>query len=85
MNEDLYKAALDVASRLRAAGQKVDLVLEPKKTKWVFKYANRIGAKYSAIIGSQEFENGEVAIKNLEASEQESVKIAELAEWVDKQ
>jgi len=85
MDEDLYKPSLDVASRLRAAGQKVDLILEPKKTKWVMKYANRIGAKYCAIIGSQEFENGEVAIKNLEAGEQESVKIAELAEWVDKQ
>ncbi|CAJ1892106.1 unnamed protein product [Cylindrotheca closterium] len=85
MNEDLYKASLDVASKLRAAGQKVDLILEPKKTKWVMKHANRIGAKYCAIIGSQEFENGEVAIKNLEASEQESVKIAELEEWVSKQ
>lgn len=85
MNEDLYKASLDVASKLRAAGQKVDLVLEPKKTKWVMKYANRIGAKYCAIIGSQEFENGEVSIKNLEVGEQESVKIAELADWVDKQ
>ncbi|KAL3943933.1 MAG: hypothetical protein SGBAC_002010 [Bacillariaceae sp.] len=85
MNEDLYKASLDVASKLRAAGQKVDLVLEPKKTKWVMKYANRIGAKYCAIIGSQEFENGEVSIKNLEVGEQESVKIAQLADWVDKQ
>lgn len=85
MSDDLYKASLDVASKLREAGQKVDLVLESKKTKWVLKYADRIGAKYCAIIGSQELENGEVAIKNLDAGDQENVKIAELADWVKNQ
>lgn len=85
MSEDLYGPSLDVASRLRDAGQKVDLILESKKTKWVLKHAHRIGAKYCAIIGSQEFEAGEVAIKNLEAGEQETVKVEQLGDWVNEQ
>jgi histidyl-tRNA synthetase len=85
MSEDLYVAAIDVASRLREAGHKVDLILEPKKTKWVFKHADRIGAKYCAIIGSKEYENGEVAIKDLTAGEQSNVSIEGLGDWVQSQ
>jgi histidyl-tRNA synthetase len=85
MSEDLYPAALNVATKLREAGQSVDLVLENKKTKWVFKHADRIGAKYCAVIGSQEFENGEVAIKNLAAGEQLTISVDSLAAWVKEQ
>jgi histidyl-tRNA synthetase len=85
MTEDLYPAALNVASKLREAGQTVDLVLEKKKTKWVFKHADRIGAKYCAIIGSQEFENGEVSIKDLMGGEQQNVSVEGLADWVSGQ
>ena len=74
-----------ITNRLRAAGQKVDLILEKKKTKWVFKHADRIGAQYCAIIGSQEFENGEVAIKDLAAGEQKTVSLDDLDEWVKSQ
>merc|ERR1712226_424792 len=44
MNQDLYNAATKVATTLRKSGQSVDVVLENKKTKWVFKHADRIGA-----------------------------------------
>lgn len=85
MGADLYPAALNVATKLREAGQKVDLILEDRKTKWVFKHADRIGAKYCAIIGSKEFENGEVAVKDLSAGEQETIKIDNLSDWVASQ
>ena len=85
MGSDIYPAAVRVATQLREAGQRVDLILENKKTKWVFKHADRIGAKYCAVIGSQEYENGEVSIKNLAAGDQASVKIDSLAEWVEQQ
>mmetsp|Transcript_23906 Transcript_23906/g.56478 ORF Transcript_23906/g.56478 Transcript_23906/m.56478 type:complete len:551 (-) Transcript_23906:45-1697(-) len=84
MSPDLYPAAVEVATVLRQAGQSVDLVLEKKKTKWVFKHADRLGAKYCAIIGSDEFANGEVSIKDLEGGEQETVAVKELTSWVEK-
>lgn len=37
MDEDLRPAACGVAARLRKSGRTVDLILEPKKMKQVFK------------------------------------------------
>ena len=37
MDEGLRGHAAGIAQRLRRAGRRVDLVLEPKKMKWVFK------------------------------------------------
>jgi len=83
MNQDLYKAAIDVASKLRVAGQNVDVVLEKKKPKWVFKHADRIGANYCVIVAPSEFEEGAVSIKDLTVGEQTTVPIESLASWVE--
>lgn len=85
MSKELYPAAIKAATALRRAGQSVDVVLEDKKSKWVFKHADRIGAKFCVIVGVDEYANGEVAIKNLEVGAQETVKIDALAEWAEKQ
>jgi histidyl-tRNA synthetase len=84
MGPDLYNAAINVATKLRQLGQNVELVLEKnKKSKWVFKHADRLGAKYCAIIGTEEFENEQVAIKNLQDGEQSKISINELSKWVE--
>jgi len=84
MGADLYPAAIDVASKLRDSGQNVELVLEKtKKAKWVFKHADRLGAKYCAIIGTEEFENKQVNIKNLADGEQTKVLVEGLSAWVE--
>jgi len=81
--EDYHAKAIAVASTLRAAGQNVELVLDKtKKMKWVFKHADRLHAKYCAIIGSEEFTNNEVAMKDLESGAQEKISITDLASWV---
>merc|ERR1712127_510521 len=81
MNSDLYDSAISVATKLRKAGQKVDVVLEKKKTKWVFKHADRIKSKYVVIVAPDEFANGEVSVKDLSLGEQNTVKIEDLGEW----
>mmetsp|Transcript_21678 Transcript_21678/g.28039 ORF Transcript_21678/g.28039 Transcript_21678/m.28039 type:complete len:505 (-) Transcript_21678:43-1557(-) len=81
MTDDLYGSALKVASKLREAGLSVDIILENKKAKWVFKHADRIGAKYCVVVGAEEYAKGEVSIKDLSEGKQESVKIEALAEW----
>jgi len=78
---DLYGAGIGAATALRAAGASVDVVLEKKKAKWVFKHADRIGAKYVFIIGKDEYERGEVSVKDLGNGEQELVAMDNLAEW----
>jgi len=84
--EDYHAKAIQVASTLRTAGQNVELVLDKsKKMKWVFKHADRLHAKYCAIIGSEEFTNGEVAMKNLNSGAQTKIPITDLASWVEKE
>ena len=85
MSKDFYPAAIQASTILRKAGQAVDVVLEDKKSKWVFKHADRIGAKFCAIIGADEYANGAVAIKNLREGTQETVIYSALAEWAKKQ
>jgi len=41
MDETLRPEACGIAAQLRAAGRRVDLVLQAKKMKWVFKTAER--------------------------------------------
>jgi histidyl-tRNA synthetase len=81
MSPDLYGVAVDVASRLRAAGQSVDVVLDNKKPKWVFKHADRLGARYCVVVGADEYANGQVAVKNLGQGSQVVVSIEGLGEW----
>lgn len=81
MNEDLYAYAVTAASTLRKAGQSVDVVLEKKKPKWVFKHADRLGARFCLVVGADEYENREVSIKDLSAGEQKSIPVDDLAAW----
>jgi histidyl-tRNA synthetase len=83
MSPDLYRVALEAAGVLRENGQSVDVILDAKKPKWVFKHADRLGARFCLIVGSQEYDNGDVSIKDLANGEQSSVKLAELAGWVN--
>jgi len=81
MNPDLYPAAIQAASALRKAGQNVDVVLEKKKPKWVFKYADRIKVDHVVLVAPDEWENGEVSIKNMAEGGQSPVKVDALADW----
>lgn len=85
MNTDLYGDAIKVATKLREAGQSVDVVLENKKTKWVFKHADRLQSRFVVIVAPDELANGEVSIKTLETGDQSSVRIEELRSWVESQ
>lgn len=81
MNSDLQGAAIEIATLLRKEGQSVDIVLEKKKPKWVFKHADRLQATNVAFVAPDEYANGEVSMKNLETGEQSPIKIDSLSEW----
>jgi histidyl-tRNA synthetase len=71
-----------VATRLRKAGQQVDLILEAKKAKWVFKYSDRIQSKYCWIVGADEYAQGEASVKNLATGDQENIQLDAITKWV---
>lgn len=78
LDPDLQGAASRVATILREKGQTVDLVLENKPLKWVFKRATRINAQRLILVGSSEWQRGMVGVKDLSSGEQREVKLDEL-------
>ncbi|GFZ15802.1 histidyl-tRNA synthetase 1 [Actinidia rufa] len=78
LDPDLQGAAASVATILRGKGQSVDLVLENKPLKWVFKRAARINACRLILVGSSEWQKGEVRVKNLSTGEQYEIKVDKL-------
>ena len=73
MDESLRGAAMEVSSKLREEGRTVDLVLEPKKMKWVLKHAERTGADRLVMVMPAEWESGKVRIKDLQTGEESDI------------
>ena len=78
ISEDLRLAAMLVASKLRASGRSVDLVLEDKRMKWAFRHAERTGAQRLVMLMPEEWAAGNVRIKDLETSEETDVAVGDL-------
>ncbi|KAL5546122.1 hypothetical protein UlMin_005809 [Ulmus minor] len=78
LDPDLQGAAAKVATILREKGKSVDLVLENKPLKWVFKRAARINADRLILVGSSEWQRGMVGVKILSSGEQSEIKLDEL-------
>ena len=78
MGTELRGAAMQVAAKLRSAGRSVDLVLEDKKMKWVFKHAERCGATRLVMVMPDEWAEGKVRIKDLDNGEESTVAMEDL-------
>jgi len=69
-DEERQIASLKLATDLRNAGLKVVLYPEATKLGKQFKYADRIGARVTLVLGPDETEKGQLAVKNLFSGEQ---------------
>ena len=78
MGTELRGAAMQVAAKLRSAGRTVDLILEDKKMKWVFKHAERCGATRLVMVMPDEWAEGKVRIKDLDTGEESTVAMKDL-------
>ncbi|KAK8546301.1 hypothetical protein V6N12_027094 [Hibiscus sabdariffa] len=78
LDHDLQGVAATVATKLRDKGLSVDLVLENKPLKWVFKRAARIKAQRLILVGNTEWQKGMVVVKVLSSGEQYEIKLDEL-------
>jgi histidyl-tRNA synthetase len=76
-DEKLRNAAQKVIRRLRDAGFSVDHALSPMKMDKQFAAASALGAKFAVIIGD-EWNAGEVSVKNLQTRAQERVRFDDL-------
>ncbi len=71
--------ALDLLHELRGRGIRADMDTRERNLKGQMKYANKLGAAYTAVIGGDEIASGEITLKNMSTSEQIKVKREDLA------
>lgn len=82
MGENGLLRAQALAFALRKAGVKADCDTVERSVKAQMKYANKIGAKYSVILGDSELESGKVQLKEMETGEAVEVPLEKLEEIV---
>ena len=75
-------ASLCAVNALRGSGISAELYPDSAKMKKQMEYANRRAIPYVAIIGSNELEQGVVTLKNMTTGEQNTVAVANLAEYI---
>ena len=73
LGDDARLAALKLAKELRESGKKVIMDVSGRNLKNQFKYADRQGAAYTAVIGEDELARGVVQLKNMKESTQKEV------------
>ena len=78
LNPDLRNVAVKVAASLRDSNRTVDLVLEDKKMKWVFKHAERIGAKRLVLVAPDEWTRKKIKVKDLETGEESEISLGDI-------
>jgi histidyl-tRNA synthetase len=83
-NESSLDDAIRLARDLRNNGLRVDLYPQVDKLGKQFKYAAEKRIRFVALIGDDEREKGEVAIKNIESAEQRNIKRQSVGEELRK-
>ena len=74
--------SLRLAAELRREGIRAEVYPEPDKLGKQMKYAAAKGIPYAAVLGGDEINRGEVAIKNLGTGEQTTVARVQLGDWL---
>jgi len=83
VNEDEKKYATYLAQELRMAGFIVDTEYTGRALKGQFKQADRLNAKYIAILNSEDLDNNEIKIKNNKTKEEEIISLDVLIYYLD--
>ncbi len=81
MNDECRQKAFALAIALRKAGIFAEIDHLGRSIKAQFKYADKIGAKYVAVLGESELESGKVSVKNMADGNSESVTFDELVAY----
>lgn len=78
MDKDCRQKAFEMATTLRKAGIFAEIDHMERSIKAQFKYADKIGAQYVAVIGGNELAEGKANVKCMATGESESVAFADM-------
>ena len=73
MDDECRKKAFEIATKLRRAGIIAEIDYMERSVKAQFKYADKIHAKFVAVIGGNELLDGVMSVKNMSTGESEKV------------
>ena len=79
LGKEAKTAAYKIVTKLRQEGIIVETDYMDRSVKAQMKYANKIGARKSVIIGTEELANNMVSLKDMETGEQKQVALDKLA------
>ena len=85
VNDDEKKYACYLAQELRLAGFIVDTEYTGRGLKGQFKQADRLNAKFTIVLNSEDLDNNEVKIKNNKTKEEEIISLDVLIYYLDEQ
>ena len=73
VGDEAKKKALSLTGELRRKGLKIAMDPMGRNMKGQFKYADRLNARYTIVIGDEEIAKGVVSVKEMESGEQKEV------------
>ena len=76
--------ALDLVHKLRASGVSAIIDTLNRNLKGQMKYANKLNARYSVVIGENEIEKGIVTLKNMNSGEQKEINAIDITKEIEK-
>ena len=85
MDAESRVAAFKIATDLRLKGVSAEIDHMNRSVKAQFKYADKLGAHYVAVIGGNELVNGEVNLKNMSDGTQCAVKFEDIYSYLTKE
>jgi histidyl-tRNA synthetase len=77
-DESLLPSVMQVAAKLRRRDRSAEYALKPQQLSRQLKAASSAGARNAVIIKREEYEKGEVTLKDLEAGTERTVSLSEL-------
>lgn len=83
VNEDEKKYAAYLAQDLRLNGFVVETEYTSRSLKAQFRQADRLNAKYIAVLNSEDLDNNEIKIKNTKTKEEEIISLEALIYYLD--
>ncbi len=80
MGEEASYEAAAIVANLRAGGISAQTDVAGRSLKAQMKFADKIGAKYTMVLGDDEIASGKASVKNMENGEKTEMEIADIAD-----
>ena len=82
IGDEAREYSVQLLRELRNKGIRAEMDTRERNLKGQMKYANKLGAAYTAVIGEDEVASGEITLKNMSNSEQTRIRREELADVI---